>query len=296
MRSRSMARHGSGTWTRTLLALAASVQCLQPACGPERPASDVSSARSTLTTPATATTPSATTSGAPPATFMPPGADGYGRAGTLRYLEHVVGAEPHASLPMIIVIHGLGDRPGPHWLDLVQLEHPARLIMPEAPTPYFDGYSWFPFRARGADPAELARGIAAAAEQLASALEALQRHRPTRGRPIVTGFSQGGMLSFALALRHPERLELALPISGLLPEPLWPAGPAKTRTPPILALHGTADELVPFPPTERLVAQLRAHGYDATLVPYAGVGHSISDAMRARVSSTLNDALARVPR
>jgi phospholipase/carboxylesterase len=190
------------------------------------------------------------------------------------------------------VIHGLGDSPGPHWLDLVQLQRPARLIMPAAPTPYLDGFSWFPFRARGADPAELAHGISRAAAQLANALELLQRHRPTRGLPIVTGFSQGGMLSFALALRHPERLQLALPISGLLPEPLWPTGPAP-RVPPIVALHGSADDLVPIAPTERLVAALEKHGYDVTLHRHAGVGHSISDAMRAQVAATLDAALSR---
>lgn len=263
----------------------------QPACGPERPTRETAAAR----VPQPAPDPAAPSAAGAADTFEPPGPDGYGRAGALRYLEHVAHGKPDEPLPMVVVIHGLGDSPGPHWLDLVQLQRPARLIMPQAPTPYLDGFSWFPFRARGADPAELANGIARAAELLAKALEVLQRGRPTRGLPIVTGFSQGGMLSFALALRHPERLQLALPISGLLPEPLWPQGPATRRIPPIVALHGGADELVPIAPTERLVAALEKHGYDVTLHRHPGVGHSISDAMRAQVATTLDAALSRTP-
>lgn len=284
-------------WPRPPLAAAlvllSACTCAPLGCGPERPTHEAPSPRAE---PAPAAdppeSPAPTEAPAGADTFTPPGPDGYGRAGSLRYLEHVLGGAPEATLPMVVVIHGLGDSPGPHWLDLVQLRRPARLIMPEGPTPYMGGFAWFPFRARDNDPKQLASGISAAAERLAEALAILQQKRPTRGLPIVTGFSQGGMLSFALALRHPERLRLALPISGLLPEPLWPTAPATGKIPPILALHGTADELVPFPPTERLVAHLKAQRYDATLVAYEGVGHSISDAMRARVGSTLNEALA----
>lgn len=283
-------RSRAPTWTAwSLIPLAFGAHA---ACGSDRPASAPTAARATLAEhdPNRARPAPASDS------FSPPGPDGYGRAGALRYLEHVVGAAPEATLPMVIVIHGLGDRPGPHWLDLVQLKRPARVIMPEAPTPYLDGFSWFPFRARGADPAELARGIGHAAELLGSALETLARRRPSVGRPLVTGFSQGGMLAFALALHRPERLRLALPISGMLPEPLWPAKRAAAGAPPIVALHGTSDELVPFAPTERLVAHLQAHGYDATLQRYDGVGHHISDAMRERVSGALDAALADVER
>ena len=49
---------------------------------------------------------------------------------------------------------------------------------------------------------------------------------------------------------------------------------------------------MPFEPTKQLVAQLRARGYDATLLSYEGVGHQISDAMRERVSSQLDEALS----
>jgi phospholipase/carboxylesterase len=227
------------------------------------------------------------------ADFTPPDPDGYGRAGELRYLEIVLGGDADDTLPMVVVIHGLGDSPGRHWLDLVQLDAPLRLIMPEAPTPYLDGFSWFTYRAATASPERLARGIARAEAQLAVALERLVRGRPTRGRPLVTGYSQGGMLSFALALAHPERIEIAVPISGMLPAPLWPKTRPSGRFPSIVALHGAADERVPYALTARLRDHLQALGYPVTLHTYEGVAHSISDEMRAQVIAALKNALPR---
>jgi hypothetical protein len=43
------------------------------------------------------------------------------------------------------------------------------------------------------------------------------------------------------------------------------------------------------------VAHLGTRGYDATLLPYEGVGHQISDAMRQRVSEELRRALDTAP-
>ena len=41
-------------------------------------------------------------------------------------------------------------------------------------------------------------------------------------RPIVTGFSQGGILSFAMAARHPNEVRYAFPVAGSCPGPILP--------------------------------------------------------------------------
>ena len=222
--------------------------------------------------------------------FQAPDADGFGRAAGLRYLEIVQGEKADARLPMVVVIHGMGDRARADWLDAIGVTLPARFILPEAPNAYGDGYSWFGYKVRGDNPpGALADGIADAAERVARALEVLLKQRPTLGRPIVTGFSQGGMLSFALALRHPELVELAQPISGTLPEPLWPtARAADGRQPPIRALHGTADEIVPIDGPRALTAKLQALGYDATLKEFSDIGHHVSGQMTSQSHQTLD--------
>jgi phospholipase/carboxylesterase len=223
-----------------------------------------------------------------------PGADGFGRAAGIRYLELIRGAaDASQPLPMVVMIHGLGDRPRRELFDLVAVQVPARIILPQAPTPIGDGYSWFDYHVGENDPQQLAQGIAAAEARLALALSALRKLRPTVGRPVVAGFSQGGMLSFALALRHPQLVAFAQPISGTLPEPLWPQTPVLAGAfPPIRALHGTADHVVPIDTTRRLVAHLRVLGYDASLIEFAGVDHAITAEMQASVHATLSEAVA----
>lgn len=212
-----------------------------------------------------------------PEGFSPPDAQGYGRAAGLVYLEAVVGQPPPgARLPMVVFIHGLGGRAHHGWLR-AQSDIPLRLIMPQAPMPRNDGFGWFPYRARDNDQAALADGIERAAAQLARALQQLTTHRPTVGKPVISGFSQGGMLTYALYTTIPDRIAGALPMSGMLPPALWPtAGPpdAGVSYPPLHAFHGTADPLVPYPPTRDLVAKLVTLGYPASLTSIERLDHS----------------------
>jgi phospholipase/carboxylesterase len=228
--------------------------------------------------------------------FEQPLPNGWGRAEGLEYREFVRGAAaPDAPLPMVMIIHGMGDQPGEHWFSAIHIDFPARVIMPQAPTPYLDGFSWFSYRVADNEPQALGRAIAEMADRLARALTALQAHRPTVGRPIVAGFSQGGMLSLALAVRHPEQVQLALPIGGMLPGPIWPHDrAATTANPPIRALHGEQDSVVPIGPTHDLVAQLQRLGYDASLQAFDGVGHSISPAMQPVIEQALTEAARRL--
>lgn len=226
--------------------------------------------------------------------YRAPDSEGWGSAAGLEFLELVTpGASRTDKLPMFIIIHGMGDKPSSGWIDGFDFGRPARVIMPRALEPYHGGFSWFAYRARDNAPDALARGIAHAAERISALLQVLPAQRPTEGRPIVLGFSQGGMLSFALALRYPERLRFALPISGILPEPLWPKSGPKGARIPIRALHGTADDLVPYAPARELVQHLSALGYDASLEAFEGAGHTIDARMQTRANALLSEALTQ---
>lgn len=225
-----------------------------------------------------------------------PDATGWGTAAGLRYLEIIRGgANPNEKLPLMIVIHGLGDKPHHDWVRAIDVGSnvKVRMILPQAPTPHGTGFAWFPYRAAGLDQAALAEGIGAAAERLTRMIEVLQKQRATRGRAVVTGFSQGGMLSFAVVLARPDLVECAVPISGMLPAPLWPSGaPHAGGFPRIRALHGDADTVVPFEADRRLIERLRELGYPAELATFEATGHTITPAMSALVTTALNEAFA----
>lgn len=214
----------------------------------------------------------------------------------IHYLEIVTAdAAADAELPMIVAIHGLGDTPEGFSALLADFDQPARVIFPRALEPHPPGWSWFPLRARDPDVEAVAEGIAKAADALAPAIAALAEQRPTRGKPIVTGFSQGGILSFTIAVRHGDLIAAAFPVGGWLPPPLMPdADVDPSAAPPMLAFHGDADKAVQYPPTQQAVDALAKAGFAAELRTYEGIGHAIPPHMHADLMDALRQAIANV--
>jgi phospholipase/carboxylesterase len=231
---------------------------------------------------------------APPAPARPAGPP---EAAGVRYLERLTGgARAEEKLPLIVAIHGLGDRPDAFVEVLSGFSVKARLVVPYGLEAWGDGFSWFPIGALD-DPPRLAEGTSRAADRLAAMIEAITKAHPTAGKPIVTGFSQGGMLSFTLAVKHPEVVGAAFPVGGLIALPLVPASwPTVAERPPILAFHGDADQRVPVARARETVARLAAIGFEAKLHEHPGVGHTIPPAMRRELLGALADAAAKAAR
>jgi len=205
----------------------------------------------------------------------------------LQLIERVLNADPNDRLPMLIALHGLGDTPE-QFLELFQdLDLRIRVIAVRAPDPYSVGTSWFPID----DPKRAPAAIVERAAQLAELSDQLARTRPTVGRPLITGFSQGGILSFAAAACRAEHYQGALSIAGALPESL-PRYRKARKDFVVTAFHGRDDVRIPFPSAERTVARLRAAGTTARVTGYAGVAHTISPAMYEAYAAALRGALA----
>ncbi|MBI4820908.1 MAG: dienelactone hydrolase family protein [Deltaproteobacteria bacterium] len=216
------------------------------------------------------------------------------RTPRLEYVERVTaGADPSTRLPMIVAIHGLGDRPDQFAKLFDGYQRPARIILPRAPLPWQGGFAWFPFRVRDQDESQLAAGIEDAADRVSALIEALVRERPTLGRPVITGFSQGGMTTFRVAAERPELIRAALPIGGLLPPALFPTASRATK-PRIRGFHGEVDPAVPLAGARQAIQAFQAAGYSAVLLEYPNTGHFIPPAMRADLMNALAAATATV--
>ena len=166
------------------------------------------------------------------------------------------------------------------------LDVKARLIAARAPDPWHEGSSWYPID----DELQKPRIIKERAKLVADLIVYLTKTRPTRGRAVVAGFSQGGVLSFALAAQHASLLRAAYPIAGLLPRELAP-----TQKPPagfeLIAFHGTADKRIAYGEGERAVRTLTERGYHASLQRFEGVGHGIPSAMQTALFASLKKTL-----
>lgn len=195
------------------------------------------------------------------------------------------------ALPTVVLFHGYGSTPD----DIVHLYDgypgPLRVLAVRAPAPVGDGFTWYDVEGRpevfpGDRETELRqRGL-----ELTTFLEDLAAREPTAGLPVVAGFSQGGMTAFLLAARAPELVAGAIPVGGNLPEALLP--PRLSPVVPVRALHGDADARIPTDTARATVAAFRAHGGDATLETFAGVGHQVSPEMRARLWTLTAELLA----
>lgn len=230
-------------------------------------------------------------SGEPPAPPASPSAETphQTQGSALEYVE-IVRGEATAPLPIIVAVHGLGDTPE-HFGGLFDAyPGPARIILPRAPTSYGQGFSWFSIDVDKLGGEEVAAGVAKAADRLAAFLKEISAAHPGSGKPVLTGFSQGGMLSFAVAVRHPEVIQEAIPLAGFLPAPLLPSEAPKDAV-PIRAFHGAEDKLLPLSLARETVEALSGLGFTVELTEYPGVGHQLSAEMRRDLFALLEKAV-----
>ncbi len=213
----------------------------------------------------------------------------------LEYVEVVTVADDESVLPLLIAIHGLGDRPESFCAFMQSgVRVPARIVCPRAPNEYGGGYSWFPPMRSLTSDAGLARAVEEAGDRVALLTQVLSRDPRMHGDPVVTGYSQGGMTSYYLALAHSDLYRAVVPIAGMLPASLREREPAGGEV-ALFGFHGKSDELVPYGEAKRTAAAFAQRWTDAALAEYDGVGHRMSTEMRRDVFERLNGLLGSVP-
>jgi phospholipase/carboxylesterase len=139
--------------------------------------------------------------------------------------------------PLVVGMHGRGGKPERFAGVFQNFDGRAEIVFAQAPSKWNDGWSWFPEWHGDDDPAFVS-AFDAAEKQLWQGIMELSRGR----RVIVTGFSQGGILSYVLAARHPREIAYAFPIGGAAPPGFLPHD--RQPTAPVYALHGASDQVI----------------------------------------------------
>lgn len=205
----------------------------------------------------------------------------------LRYHTLTMGSsDPDAELPWIVAFHGLGDTPRgfAHLFEGLPLR--AHVYLVQAPLPYGSGYDWFGERVTG-DPERLALAVQRRVDDVAALLKDLSSLPQNRDAAVVTGFSQGGILSFAVAVAGIGHVRAALPIAGWLPPSLAASPPVV----PVYAFHGEQDDVVPFGAATRMVQSWQSKPGAVEYRTFPGVGHRVSAAMRSEWSARLSELM-----
>jgi phospholipase/carboxylesterase len=181
---------------------------------------------------------------------------------------------------LVVFLHGYGSNGddlislAPYWADLLP---DAEFISPNAPFPCeqnpFGGFQWFGLEER--NPAMMLAGTRAAATILDSFLDdALKARGLDESRLALVGFSQGTMMSLHVGPRRALAPAAIVGYSGALIGADALAAEARSK-PPVLLVHGTADQVVPFGAMNAAAQALQASGVTVETFARPGLPHSI---------------------
>jgi phospholipase/carboxylesterase len=197
---------------------------------------------------------------------------------------------------LVVLLHGVGadgnDLIGlaPYWAPALP---DAEFVSPDAPfpcdmAPY--GRQWFSLQDRS--PGAILGGVRAAAPILDAFLdEALAARGLDGSKLVLVGFSQGTMMSLYVGPRRATALAGIVGYSGALIGADTLAQDIRSR-PPMLLVHGDADEIVPPQALPLAVKGLTAAGVPVEQLVRPGVGHSIDELGLRRGGEFLRRVLA----
>lgn len=180
---------------------------------------------------------------------------------------------------LVVLLHGVGADGN----DLIGLAPMLQRYLPDVAFVSPDGpeacdmapmgRQWFSLLDRR--PAALLAGVEAAAPDVWGYLEAETAKRNLGvERCALVGFSQGTMTALHVAPRHTPPVAAVVGFSGAL------VAPEKLETdvaarPPVLLIHGSADEVVPFQALGQARGALETAGFPVQWAVRPGLGHGI---------------------
>ena len=194
--------------------------------------------------------------------------------------------------PVVFILHGLGDN-AEDLFPMIRAMNlpPCRYVVPDAPLPYGDNtYAWYNFQTQSRSDMVNSRNYLYGLMRVFSTVG----EKPGHVRPIImTGFSQGGVMSLEAGLNYKGKVEAIVCMSGYMWYPDQTlAHPFAPLTIPILMVHGTYDMVVTEDWTQKTVKALKQAGYGPIFKEFP-MGHGITRESLAEVTQFLKKVLDR---
>lgn len=176
-------------------------------------------------------------------------------------------------LPLVFVLHGRGADAN----DLAELAPMMgtayRFVFPNAPEPFEPapgfrfGFTWFD--GWPAEPSSIKRSRQLLIQFID---EILSRYATPPGKVILSGFSQGGLMSLDVGFRIADKLAGIVVMSGALYEDDLANF---SRGLSVLMVHGTQDDMIPVLAARRARRVLESHGVEPEYHEFA-MGHFVT--------------------
>ncbi len=194
------------------------------------------------------------------------------------------------ALPMIIALHGNGDIPENFFDTLLKdFNYPARFIVMkgliDVPSSFLSGRGW---------PME-DKDLSKCGDDMADAVSVLLERYPTKGRPIVLGFSSGAFVAYYLAAFHADQFSYIFPISGGLTRNLLITKTVShDNGAKVIAFHSKGDGIIAFSSGAAAVESLKQIGLKAEMITFDGGHTDIFRAGKQILQNHLSDAVKEI--
>ncbi len=180
---------------------------------------------------------------------------------------------------VVLLLHGYGSNKD----DLIGLAPELSRGLPNTlflsvnapqPAPNPGGYQWFPLPSM--EPENMKIGTSQSAAHVKALLDEIQAtYTLPADRIVLSGFSQGAMMSLFTGLTYDKTLAGVLAYSGTLLQDPKALKADAVQHPPIQLVHGDQDEVVPYAAMDYASENLDALGVAHATHTCYGLAHSI---------------------
>lgn len=195
----------------------------------------------------------------------------------LKYLEQA--NVESRNQPLVIFLHGYGSNEQDLFGIKDELPPQYTYLSVRAPMTLEEGsYQWFRKKGEGAYNGETDDLKTSRQVLLDFVAQAAKKYHTEADKVFLVGFSQGAIMSYEVALRHPEAVGGIAALSGrILPVLKSELKPDEKRQPLAIFIgHGTADKRLPYTDGTEADSLLQSLSLKPEFHAYEGVGHSIS--------------------
>ncbi len=187
---------------------------------------------------------------------------------------------------VVIWMHGLGADGSdfPPTIPYLRLPEDLKIRFlfpnaPERPVTINGGWvmrSWYDILSMDNNGREISRDeLRSSVDSISAIIQAQTAAGIAPERILLVGFSQGGAVAYETGLTYPQRIGGIAAMSTYLPRHLDEVAPSAVKDLPIIALHGTMDDVVSLSMGESAVEQLSKVGYQPQWKTFP-MGHEVS--------------------
>jgi phospholipase/carboxylesterase len=182
--------------------------------------------------------------------------------------------------PLLLLLHGYGSNEADLFSFASELPDEYYVISLQAPHDLsYGSYAWYSinFNADASKFSDLDEARTSRALLLTTLDELVQSYPIDKQSVTLIGFSQGAILSYAVALSEPERIQRVAALSGYLNTEIAADGFAQNNFSGlrIFASHGTVDQVIPVEWARKAPETLAALGIRIVFHEYP-IGHGVS--------------------